>query len=112
MEETISDGGVPDAAVFKKPSRKRRGTNYRHHRLSREDEEKEEEEEKDKALSSVNEPMPNLEQEWTPIHKGKTNNLQDLLEDQRSRAKGRRKGIDSSALLKGPNREAEKQPVY
>ncbi len=113
MEETISDGGVPGtAAVFKKPSGKRRGSNYRRQRLSREDEEEEEEEDDDRALSSVNEPKSNIEQEWMPIHKGKAKHLQDLLEGQRGRAKGRRKGVDSSTLIKGPSREAEEQQVY
>ncbi len=111
MEETIPDGGVPAVAVFKKPSRKRRSINYRHHRLSREDEE-EEEAEKGKALSSVNEPVSNVEQERVPIHNVNSNNLQVMLEEQRSRAKGKRKGVDLSALLKGPSRETEKQPVY
>ncbi len=111
MEETIPDGGIPGAAVFKKPSGKRRGTKYRRPRLSGEDEE--EEEEKDRVLLSVVESKFNLKQEWTPpIHKGEAKHLQDLLEDKRSRAKGRRKGMDSSALLKGPNREAEEQHVY
>ncbi len=106
MEETISDAGVPGAAIFKKPSGKRRGSNYRRQRLSREDKEDE-----DRALSPVNEPKSNIEQEGMPIHEGKAKHLQDLLENQRSRAKGRWKGVDSSALNKGPSREAEEQLV-